>query len=509
MILKAVVRSAIPLWVWLLFSSMPLHAHPQTPVPANHFTWTPLAEQAYQEILSLRFGEARAHLGTLKLQDPKNQLVPWLENYMDFFTLFIGESGKEYQQRKNQLTTRLEKIRQGNEGSPWYRFCQAEVLLQWALARLKFGDYVTAFGEIRQAYGLLEENRKRHPAFIPNLKSLGVLHCLLSAVPDNLQWGTKLLGKGMRGDLKGGQEELQQVLKATGPDARFRQEAVVMYAMVLLYLQQDTREAWSIVNGAQLDPRQNPLACFALASVALRTGRTDQAIQWLESKPSGALYLKFEYLDFQLGIAYLRKLEWQKAEPLLRQYALTFQGKHYIKEAWQKAAWCRLLAGDSKGYKEDILKCLSKGNAQVGNDENALKEAENKKTPDPPLLRCRLLYDGGYLQRAQSELQKLKSYAQSTDTALKLEYFYRTGRVTQGLEKNQEAIAAFQTTVEQGREHPSYYACNAALQLGRIHEKLGDKANAKKWYQACLNIHPKEHKFSLHQQAKAGLEKLR
>ena len=61
-------------------------------------------------------------------------------------------------------------------------YSQAEINLQWAANRLKFGDYFTAAFEINKAYRQIQENNKKYPNFIPNKKfgtgyiSLGVYH---------------------------------------------------------------------------------------------------------------------------------------------------------------------------------------------------------------------------------------------------------------------------------------------------------------------------------------------
>ena len=85
-------------------------------------------------------------------------------------------------------------LKKGDENSPYYLFSQAEVNLQWAFVRIKFAQYFKAVWEIRRAYKLLEANQKKFPNFAPNKKSLGILHAMVGTVPDNYQWGMKILG---------------------------------------------------------------------------------------------------------------------------------------------------------------------------------------------------------------------------------------------------------------------------------------------------------------------------
>ena len=50
--------------------------------------------------------------------------------------------------------------------------------------KLKFEEYFTAFNEVSKAYKLLTENQYRHPSFVANKKSLGILHAIIGTIPD-------------------------------------------------------------------------------------------------------------------------------------------------------------------------------------------------------------------------------------------------------------------------------------------------------------------------------------
>lgn len=66
----------------------------------------------------------------MKKQEPNNMLVYFIEDYIDFLTLFIGEERSTYQLLKNKKDIRLKMIRKGN-GTPYYKFCQADIYLHW------------------------------------------------------------------------------------------------------------------------------------------------------------------------------------------------------------------------------------------------------------------------------------------------------------------------------------------------------------------------------------------
>ena len=89
-----------------------------------------------------------------------------------------------------------------------------------------------------------------------------------------------------------------------------------------------------------------------------------------------------------------------------------------------------------------------------------------------------------------------------------LEYAYRLARLTHNTGKYDKAIIFYQTTINEGKNASYYFACNAALQIGRIYESKKDLNKAKEFFNLCLSIKPDEYRNSLHQKAKAGLNRI-
>ena len=52
-----------------------------------------------------------------------------------------------------------------DEKSPFLLYTQAEIHLQWAFCKIKFGEYVSAAFEVKKAYSLLLNNQKKFPDF--------------------------------------------------------------------------------------------------------------------------------------------------------------------------------------------------------------------------------------------------------------------------------------------------------------------------------------------------------
>lgn len=473
----------------------------------EYFSYNNSVKQAYQKAVALRIDEAAAILTRLKNQDPKNLAVYHIENYLDFFRLYINEDVEEYNRLKKHLDLRLNKIKAGDPKSPYYLYAQGDIFLQWSLVRLKFGDFLGAFSNAGKAYRLLKKNQERFPNFMPNYKDLGLLHALVGTIPDNYQWGVKLLG-GMQGSIAQGKAELEKVLRyARQNEFLFADETVMYYAFMVLYLENDAEEAWKILQNQNLDVTKNPLHCFLKSNVALRSGHTDEAIDMLSqySKTSGAM--DFPALEFQLGLAKLRRLDEDASQHFLN-FLNRFRGRNNIKEAYQKLAWAELIKGNTGGYKRYLQLCTQKGVADLGSDKNAQEEAQSTAMADPNLVKARLLFDGAYFQKAYNLLKEKENYRWPTQ-ATQLEYTYRLGRVLHGMSRWEEALSLYRQTIANGRDATYYYACNAALQAGLICESRKDDAQAKRFFELCLEMRPSDYRTSLHQAAKAGLVRVR
>lgn len=471
----------------------------------GYFEYTPIATETYNLIFSLRFDEARGKLVTLRITEPENMIAHSLANYMDCLSIFIGEQIDTYEKLRENKEIRLTAIREGDRESPYYLYTQADIHLQWAITRVKFEDYFQAVMEIKRAFNLLTKNQEIFPDFMPNKKNLGLLHALIGTVPDQYRWGLKLLG--MSGTIAQGRAEIEEVLAyAAHHDFVFREEAYVMYAYLLLHLENNGEEAWKMIASSTIDAKVNPLACFVKANVAMQTGRNEQAIEILDQKPQGEQYFPFPYLDFMEGVARLNRLE-KGADEYLSRFLRNTRGLHYIKEAYQKLAWYELVHGHPERYKKYMEACKVHGASVIDEDLTALHEARLNRVPDRNLLTARILFDGGYAEKAQHYLET-KAPKHYDSAELQLEYFYRLGRIHHQLLHYDQALDYYQQTIDHGSNEGFYYACNAALMSGIIMEKLHETEKAKEYFQLTLSIKPDEYRSSLHQKAKAGLNRL-
>jgi tetratricopeptide (TPR) repeat protein len=474
---------------------------------ADNFEFSPNLKTAYKACLNLRLAEAKKLTIAERVQHRNALAADYVDDYADFFKLFITEEKKEYDRLTANEAYRLDRIEKlGDEKSPYHRYMQAQIRLHWAIVKVKFEDYVSAGLDIKKAYNLLEENQKLFPNFVANKSSLGVLHAVVGTIPDDYKWTVSLVG--MSGTIAQGQREIEEVIAYSRKnDFLFEEETIVMYAFLLLHLGNKSEDAWRNVRSPKLNAATNPLACFVQANVAMHTGRTDEAIKLLEKCPEGADFQPFVYMNYMLGLAKLYKGD-KDAAVYLQRFVTNFKGLHYIKDAYLKLAWEAALRDDAGAYAKFLAGCRTNGKATTESDKKALRDAKSGVVPNKILLRARLLFDGGFFQKALAQLAAFEE-KNFTTTATQLEYLYRLGRIHDKLGNEAEAIDFYTKTITRGKTETYYFACNAALQLGIFYENQKKYAEARTNFNLCLSLSPSEYKDGLHQKAKAGLNRLK
>jgi hypothetical protein len=459
-------------------------------------------EAAYEDITSLRMESGKQKMLQVRLKEPQNVMTYYIENYIDFFTLFIQEDPQLYKKLLPNRNIRLQKIKSGNASSPYYLFCQAEIILQWATIKLKFDDKIGAAKDVYDAYKLLEENKEMFPDFIENNKSLSIIHALAESVPS---WVRKIMG--IQGSVALGTKEIAKLAeKVATKDHMFKNEIVAIYSYILFYSNNKREEAYLLYDKYQLNHKSSPLIAFLKATMAHKTGRNEDAIRILEERPKTAAHIPFYYLDFIYGKYKLYRLD-QDADVYINIFLKHFKGRHYIKEAYQKLAWYHLVVrNDAKSYQKNMILCQSKGNKLIDEDIQAEKDATSKSLPDQILLKARMLYDGGYYAKAQKLLVlNAKKYSGTVHDG---EYYYRFGRVLDGLKNYKEALEYYEATMVKA-DPEKYYGCSAALYAGLISEEQKNYKKARSYFQKCLDANPAGYSSSLHQKAKSGIDRLK
>jgi len=468
----------------------------------SYLELSPRLVSAYNNAIELKLDLARKDIQLAEREEPNNVMRLHIENYIDFFQIFIKEEKSDFKNLEKLKDKRIKQIRKTSDENPLKLFSEAEINLQWALLRLKFGEYIDAAFEITRANALLEENEIRFPDFVENKKSLAIIHSLAESTPSMVR---SIMG--IEGSIQQGMQEIKELYDySQSHHTIFEKEIIAIYAYMLYYQLNKREEAYDFLLNSSLKPNQNLLSTFLVASMAMRNGHNDEALKILENRPHDPDMISFYYLDFMQGKCLLSKLDPGANEYILK-FTDNFKGRHYIKEAYQKLAWCELVENnDLAAYKKYMALCVKKGEDLLDEDKQALKEAKETNIPNADLLKARILFDGGYFQKAYKILA-LNSYKFLSSDSGRLEYLYRLGRVLQNLKNYPEALNNYEQLLQEGNGK-TYFECSAALQAGMIYEEQGEPKEAKKFYHKCLDLSPDNYKTSLHQKAKSALNRL-
>lgn len=469
--------------------------------------------KAHDHILCLRFDDAQAMLDEEKKLKPANTQPYLLENYIDFLKVMISEEEQDYARLKQQRNYRLEKLAYGDATSPWYRYGQAVVYLQCGFVRVKFRDYLTAGFELNQAYKLLEENNRRYPDFIPNKTCLGLLHALIGTVPENYRWAVKTLK--FKGTISQGINELEEACTKSASSREYAfiyPESAFLLAFATINLSGDKDQVNQFEEETAKPMFQqwvssSPLMTYALANIYMKTGKNDKTIELLRHRKQGSDYFPFYYLEYLLGVAKLNRLDKDANVPLLG-YVANFKGLNYLKSAYEHIAWYYLINGNTSKYRLYLERIGLRGNEQVDNDREAMRNSKLNTVQNLHLLKARLLFDGGYYERALAEIQQFEATCSNSPQREIVECTYRKGRIYDEWGKEELAITSYKSTINLGNSLPQYYAANASLHLGMICEQKKDFKQARHYYEKCLSMSFEEYHFSITHKAKAGLNRL-
>lgn len=469
-----------------------------------HYRMTPDLREAYDLILDLKLAPAQQIVQRAQRQQPDNLMVDFIEDYLDFYYLLADGSKKGYQSRLPHKNTRIKAFEGGDILSPYYLFTKAEVKIHWAILETQYGDMVSAFRELRSAYKLLQANQSQFPDFMPNQKSLGMLHTIFSAIPDEYQWGARMLG--LRPDYDKGYRQIQQVLRyAERNDFLFARETRMIYAFLLLTVSHEQDQAWKIIRHPDINPRTSLMGAYLQALVALRSGRNDMALQLLQQRPSGGDYLDAPQLIYWEGVAQLRKQNAQ-ADNTLKRYLTASHHTDLHKATYLHLAYHASIFESERLAQQYLAKCRSQGTQDNYEDKRALTMAEDFHAR--PLIKAQLQLDGGYYTQAQATLatHRVSDFGRLQD---RIKYHFLEARVAQRLKQWPLAIARYKACIALDTKTDYYYVCYAMLLLGELYEERGQPRDAAQYYRACLQQKSSQNAAYYHKQAKEGLKRVR
>jgi tetratricopeptide (TPR) repeat protein len=331
----------------------------------------------------------------------------------------------------------------------------------------------------------------------------GGLQAIAGTIPKGYQWIAGILG--VKGNIGEGMKTVQVFVNSNDPWAKLMfSEAAFMYCYLKFYIENKKDEAIQFIKLKKLDVVNNHLFTYMAANLNINNKQIDYAASIIQSRNKSAEYLNTAVWDFQMGFIQLYHLNTTQAINYFNSYLMKFKGNFYVKDVYQKLSWCYHLQGNKTAAEEARKNCIKNGSDFSDADKQALKDAKKNVWPNIVLLKARILNDGGLNNEALAVLQG-KSTSSFSSEAEQLEYTYRVGRINDDLEKDEDAIAFYLKAIVIGKERTEYYAARAALQIGMIYEKRGNRNSAINYYEQCLAMDNHDYKNSLDQRAKSGI----
>lgn len=462
------------------------------------------AIKAYQACSRFQINQANQFIQIEKKINSANGFSYLIANYCDFLKVFIEDDPIEYRKALARRSQRIKNLEIYDKSSPYYRYCLAEIYLQWSFLRFKQGELLKAANELQKANSLLLENSKIHTDFILNKKGLSIVHILAGSIPENLQWIANIAG--IHGNANQGEREINEVIAfcRKNPNIRFLMPEMLFFKQILKINIMDQSLLQPISSGIDSVYKNEPIIQYIDILLAQKTQNASEVIKRIEKFPSQDNGISFCYLHYLKAEA-LMNLN-KQSENGFQRFLNCSKGKHFKHAAIRRIAWQYLLQGNTVEYQNNMRRIIALGDAKSEEDKQAVLEASSKQIPDTNVLRARLLFDGGDFKQVVTRLLELP--IQGRNLTFVSERAYRLGRSYQMLNKNDEAIAWFSIAINSGDNLPEYFAASAAYNSGKIFLTQGKLQDAKTMF-VCVSKFPSHpYKNSLDAKAKTAIKKL-
>ncbi|MBO0930218.1 tetratricopeptide repeat protein [Fibrella sp. HMF5036] len=471
------------------------------PGQAQDFVWTPGLQRAYVDLTKGKLQPARQALAAEP--NKANGIYLYVANYVDMLALLASDDDRLLAQLAPNESTRLDQLDNLDESSPYQRLLLAEVRLHWAFVKLKFGKDLAASWAVIKAYRLLVANQQRFPNFLPTYKSLGTLRIMIGSVPDSYAWVARLLG--LRGNVQQGLADLQRAQQ----DTLFRTEARLADLLIRAYVLRFSDANEGVLRQFVDEAPDNLLVRFFAATTEMKNARSEQALAWLSTRPSGPAYVSLPIIDNLLGDIFLQKGQYTVALGHYGQFLASYRGQNFVKDTHYKRFLCYWLSGDVARARPEISLVLAQGRTTVEADKAAQKAAETYRKVFPGagqrvLMQARMASDGGYLEQAVTGLKPYTETAFAT-TPERAEYQYRLGRIYQKMNNLSVAVTAFERAVFLSEADQLSFGALASLQLGYLYQQLRQPTKARQAFEKALSYKHHEYKNSIDNKARAGL----
>lgn len=464
---------------------------------AMDLNWSPEQINAHQLIIRYRLADADALLSTL----PASPAKAYLLNLRDFVELVYNEDEAHFQQYTENLPVRKSWIEDLPDGSPERAFYLADMALQEALFKIKFGEYVSGLYLLLQANSQITEIQERDDQILAFLKPAGVINMLIGFTPQKYEWAVRLIG--LKGDLETGEQQLTSLASSTSP---LSSEALILLGYFYAYPLRMPDEAVRCFSSVLVSQPDNLLATFMVAT-SLNKGHCGKAALEAMDAQSPNTWSQFPQAFYLLGTLYLQKGSYELSREFLHQFVKTYAGKTFKKDATTKIALSYYLEGEIAAAEAWKQKALAVGSTSSEPDKNAAVILDEISEYPLHLLRARLLTDGGYWNEAGQQLAANVGSGSLGDRWI-CEYHYRRGRLCQLQQQQESALTSYAEALKLAENKDWYVGASSALQAGLIFKARGNDTAAVALLKKAKGFGDHPYKASIDMQADRALASL-
>lgn len=473
-----------------LFLCLAIHA------PAEEqWKFTATTQRAYDLVFRLDFAGIHA-----LIPEPQTVDELYVISLAEAIELILEEDGKKYADYQNLFQQRRD--RRFKQSDPLELFLQAELAVQWAFVYFKFGHEFDAALNLREAYTITAQVRKRHPQFEAIRKTAALLEVIVGSVPEKYNWVLSLLG--IQGSVENGLRLFESMNASNSP---LRQESAMLHALVRCYVLQQTNESVSLFDDILREHPGQPLALFLGASVCIKNAESAKAMEMLQQVDTLKTF-QLDYASYLLGEVYLYNAAYLNSITAFRKFLNHYKGQNNIKDATYKIGLCYWLNGNINDAMEAFRSARNVGRDITEADKYAARSLAETALPHRKLTAARYATDGGYYENARQILGSISAEELST-TRDQVEYYYRNARLDHKTYRLDAAKENYLKVIELNGAANWYFAPNACLQLGYLYAYERDDATAVAYFDRALSYKKHEYKNSIDTKARSARAQLR
>lgn len=394
-------------------------------------------------------------------------IINYVEGTAFFVSSLLSNDIKEFESNRPNIEHKINLFKSAKGNNHFYYFCKAELYFQLAVLSAHYNKVYDAVKYAKLANSQYDKCLKNFPAFAPAKMGYGYLNVIFGQIPESYKWIIDLIA--LNSNSNNGIKYLDAAYSySTLKDTIWRkQNSFLIASLYKIYERYGySEDVYYNKYIAWLEGRNDPISTFILSSILNKIGQTDKAIDVIIRCNTKTQYQDIDELNLMLGKMKLQRLDKDAITPLLYFTNRTEPGSKTHKDAILRIAWYYLINGNVNQY----------------NKLN--KEVNGTYITNVPLLRARLLLDGGYISQARDTLVRINVKQLSKED--QTEFYYRIGKIDEKENNITKALLNYKNSINIGI--PTRYSASSALKAGNIYKREHDIKNAMKLYNIALKM---------------------